>query len=117
MNTINTYEGNLAESKTLPEHPFGMLYVLLAVGDASYIYADTKEKDFGTVFDNAKKILGKEVRLLDGGELFYYGKEKGFLVSGKSRWFSTTSFENKKTKKKLEEIFSEQPITVEVENI
>ncbi len=111
-NYIATFDWNYFAEKFgtyLPKRPFGAKYILCEEDGKKFFVADAMCEEHSHI---QKKYLPPDVKVLGGGTVFYYGTEKGFVLTDKSMKFGPA--DHKEAKKLLEGMFRESvPIEIE----
>lgn len=98
-----------------PRYPFGAKYLLCKQkGTEDFFFiADAfckKHKDIKEKFKEVLKI-GKTTEIVGGGNIYFYDREKGFLLREGSLEFGKA--DHGKTKEILQKLFPEIPVIIE----
>lgn len=95
-----------------PKYPFGAKYLLFESDHGIFFFADALCKDHKTLLEKYKSFFDRfKSKPLGGGNLYFYGREKGFILREKSLGYGAADHEQ--TKKLLEEMFPLIPINIE----
>jgi hypothetical protein len=109
---LQTLEDNFSEGGDYsPRIPFSTKYILCTKNDKKILVADTFCSEHMAIKNKYKALEDAEV--LGGGEIYFYGREKGFLLTESSVRYGKANHEE--AAKLLRGMF-EQEITVEIKN-
>ncbi len=95
-----------------PIRPFGAKYLFFESNKGKFFIADSLCKDHTALFEKYKIFLERfNAKPAGGGNLYFYSREKGFVLTERSLRYGAANHEE--TKKLLEKILPEIPVTIE----